>query len=213
MFYAHDALAALLETKDAKNPEETSCIFELEAALRYLRQDLESTFTSLSNLLPNQQITYPGLGAIFPPNTIIYGTDQLQNPRAWRVRSVFEQEDNKGNQWLQIEPEHIDYDGDNVGTVRSESLSISAFPGARNISELPYLPIEYAPDPAAVRKNLLEMGRKAMRLHGRRLVEYKGHALKEVPPPRDITKFNVRNTAKFLNDCIVMSFSPRHRDG
>lgn len=194
MFHAHDALAALLETKDPKKAEDISLMFEIEAALRYIREDFENTFTSLSNLLPNMQITYPILWAIFPPNTIIYGIDQLQNPRAWRVRSVSEEEDQKGNQWLQIEPEHIDYDGKDVGTVKSNPLIINAFPGARNISELPYFPLEYASNPTAIRNNLLEMGRKAMRLHGRRLVEYKGHALKEVPPPRGVTKFNVRKT-------------------
>lgn len=194
MFHAHDALAALLKTKDPNNDEDKSFIFEIEAGLRYIREDFDRTFTSLANLLPNNQITYPVLWAIFPPNTIIYGVDQLLNPRAWRVRSVSEQEDNKGNQWLQIEPEHIDYDGENVGTVQSDSLKINAFPGAKSISELQYFPIEYAPDPAAIRKGLLEMGRKAIRLHGRRLVEYKGHALKEVPPPRGIAKFNVRKT-------------------
>ena len=169
-------------------------MFEIEAALRYIREDFDNTFTSLSNLLPNKQITYPVLWAIFPPNTIICGIDQLQNPRAWRVRSALEEEDQKGNQWLQIEPEHIDYNGKDVGTVKSESLIINAFPGARNISDLPYFPLEYASDPTAIRKNLLETGRKAMRLHGRRLVEYKGHALKEVPPPRGVAKFNVRKT-------------------
>ena len=192
MFHAHDALAALLETKDPKNAEDTSFIFEIEAGLRYIREDFDTTFTSLANLLPNKQITYLVLWAIFPPNTIVYGVDQLQNPRAWRVRSTSEREDDNGNQWLQIEPEHIDFDGENVGAVNSESLQIKAFPGARNISDLPYFPIEYAPDPAAIRKSLLEMGRKAMRLHGRRLVEYKGHALKEVP--RGVAKFNVRKT-------------------
>lgn len=194
MFYAHDALAALLKTKDPNNPEDKSFIFEIEAGLRYIREDFDRTFTSLANLLPNNQITYPVLWAIFPPNTIIYGVDQLLNPRAWRVRSVAEQEGDDGNQWLQIEPEHIDFDGENVGTVRSDSLKINAFPGAQSISELPYFPIEYASDPAAIRKGLLEMGRKAIRLHGRRLVEYKGHALKEVPPPRGVAKFNVRKT-------------------
>ena len=192
LFHARDALAALLETKDPKNAEDTSFIFEIEAGLRYIREDFDTTFTSLRNLLPNKQITYLVLWAIFPPNTIIYGIDQLLNPRAWRVRTVSEQEDNKGNHWLQIEPKHIDYDGQNVGAVNSGSLRINAFPGARNISELPYFPIDYAPDPAAIRKSLLEMGRKAMRLHGRRLVEYKGHALKEVSSPRDVVKFNVR---------------------
>ena len=192
LFHAHDALAALLETKDPQSAEDTSFIFEIKAGLQYIREDFDTTFTSLTNLLPNKQITYLVLWAIFPPNTLIYGIDQLLNPRAWRVRTVSEREDDKGNQWLQIEPQHIDYDGENVGMVNPESLRINSFPGARNISELPYFPIEYAPDPAAIRKSLLEMGRKAMRLHGRRLVEYKGHALKEVPPPRGVAKFNVR---------------------
>ena len=194
LFHAHDALAALLKTKDPRKADDIPFIFEIEAGLRYIREDFDTTFTSLANLLPNMQITYPVLWALFPPNTIVYGTDELLNPRAWRVRSVAEKQDDNGNQWLQIEPEHLDYDGKKLGIVNSESLKINAFPGARNISELPYYPLDYAPDPATIRKGLLEMGRKAMRLHGRRLVEYKGHALKEVPPPRGIAKFNVRKT-------------------
>ena len=35
------------------------------------------------------------------------------------------------------------------------------------------------------------MGRKTMSLNERRLMECKGRALKEVPPPRGIAKFNV----------------------
>ena len=194
MFHAHDALAALLETKDPNRAEDASFRFEIEAGLRYIREDFDPTFTSLANLLPNKQITYSVLWAIFPPNTIIYGRDQLHNPRAWRVRSAAECEDRDGHQWFQIEPEHVDYDGQNIGTVDSDSLKISVFHGARDISDLPYFPVDYAPDPAATRKNLLAMGRRAMRLHGRQLVECKGHALKEMPPPRGITKFNVRKT-------------------
>ena len=194
MFHSYDALAALLETKDPDKAEDVSFRFEIEAGLRYIREDFDTTFTSLANLLPNKQVTYSVLWAIFPPNTIIYGRDELHNPRAWRVRSAFERQDDEGRHWLQIEPEHIDYDGQNIGAVNSDSLKIGAFLGARDISDLPYFPIDYAPDPATTRKTLLEMGRRAMHLHGRQLVEYKGHALKEVPPPRGKTKFNVRKT-------------------
>lgn len=191
LFHSHDALEALLKTKNRNEPADEPFIFELEAALRYIREDFDSTFTSLSKLLPNKQVTYPILWTLFPPNSIVYSTDQLRNPRAWLVRSVEEKEDNNGNQWLQLLPEHIDYDGTNVGAVHSEFLKIPAFPGAKRISDLPCFPLEYHPDPATARKNLLEMGQKAMSLHGRALMEYKGHALKEVPPPRGIAKFNV----------------------
>ena len=194
LFHSHRALNDLLETKDQNDPEDQQFIFELEAALRYIKEDFDSTFTSLSNLLPAKQITYPVLWALFPPNIIVYGFDQLRNPRAWLVRSVAEVEDQKGNLWLQIQPKHIDYDGVNIGTIESDSLNIPFFPGAKTISDLQYFPLNYHPDVESVRKNLIEMGRKAMRLHGRKLVEYKGHALKEVPPPRGIAKFNVSDT-------------------
>ena len=183
----------MLKAKKVDDPEDKAFIFEIEAALQYIREDFDSTFTSLSKLLPNRQVTFPVLWALFPPNTIVYSTDQLRNPRAWLVRSVEEREDRNGNQWLQLQPEHIDYDGNNVGTVYSEPLKIPAFAGAKNIADLSCFPLEYHPDPAVARQNLLEMGTKALRLHGRVLMEYKGHALKEVPPPRGISKFNVRN--------------------
>ena len=192
LFHAHDGLAALLKTKDPNAPEEKPFIFELEAALQYIREDFDTTFTSLSNLLPNRQITFAVLWSLFPPNTLIYGKDLLRNPRAWSVRSISEKEDKFGNRWVQIEPEHIDYNGTDLGSVESDSLRISAFQGAKNIHDLPYFPMQYHPDVATARQGLLDMGRKAMRLHGRRLVEYQGHALKEVPSPRDIAKFNVR---------------------
>lgn len=124
LFHSHDALEALLKTKNPNEAEDKPFIFEVEAALRYIREDFDSTFTSLSNLLPNKQITYPVLWTLFPPNTIVYSTDQLRNPRAWLVRSTEEREDSNGNQWLQLEPEHIDYDGTHVGTVSSDPLKI-----------------------------------------------------------------------------------------
>lgn len=196
----------MLKTKKPDEPEDQPFIFELEAALRYIREDFDSTFTSLSKLLPSKQITYPVLWALFPPNTIVYSTDQLRKPRAWLVREATERE-SQGTQWLQLEPEHIDFDGTNIGTVSSEPLKIYAFSGAKNISDLPCFPLEYHPDPSAARKDLLKMGRKAMGLHGRVLVEYKGHALKEVPPPRGISKFNVRSSLHPFIDCIVIFIS------
>ena len=209
LFHSRDALEGLLKTKNPNDPEDQSFIFEIEAALRYIKEDFDSAFTSLSTLLPNKQITYPVLWTLFPPNTIVYATDKLRNPRAWLVLGAEEQEDRNGNQYLQLEPECIDYDGTDVGTVSSEALQIPAFPGAKNISDLPCFPLEYHPDPANARKNLLEMGLKAMRLHGRRLVEYKGHALKEVPPPRGIAKFNVRGSLHPFHKlyCHIFSFT------
>ncbi len=194
LFHSHDALEALLKTKNPNEPEDRPFIFEIEAALRYIKEDFDSAFTSLSTLLPKKQITYALLWTLFPPNTIVYSTDQLRNPRAWLVLRAGEQEDQNCNQWLQLDPEYIDYNGTDVGTVSSGPLKIPAFPGAKNISDLPCFPLEYHPDPTNARKNLLEMGQKAMSLHGRRLMEYKGHALKEVPPPRCIAKFNVRGS-------------------
>ena len=206
LFHSHDALEALLKTKIPNEPEDRAFIFELEAALRYIREDFDSTFTSLSKLLPNKQITYPILWALFPPNTIVCSLDQLRNPRAWLVRSAENREDRNGNEWLQLEPEHIDYDGTKVGTVSSEPLKIAAFSGAKNISDLPCFPLEYHPDPATARKNLLEMGKKALSLHGRRLMEYTGHAVKEVPPPRCFAKFNVRSSLHpvYESSCLVL---------
>ena len=209
LFHSHDALAALLKTKDSNEPEDKPFIYEIEAALRYIREDFDSTFTSLSNLLPNRQITFPMLWALFPPNTMVYGMDQLHNSRAWLIRRADETEDKDGNQWLQLTPEHIDYDGNKVAAVNSKPLKIQAFSGAKKISDLQYFPLNYHPDPVTARKNLLQMGRKAMRLHGRRLVEYKGHALKEVPPPRGIAKFNVRNSLYVSMIGIPIPFPPR----
>lgn len=121
LFHSQDALAALLKTKNRDDPEDQQFIFELEAALRYIKEDFDNTFTSLSNLLPENQITFAHLWSIFPPNTIIYGLDTLRNPRAWTARSVEERQDQQGNSWLRINPEHIDYDGIDVGVVESES--------------------------------------------------------------------------------------------
>ena len=207
LFHSRDALEALLKTKDPNEPEDRSFIFEIEAALRYIREDFDSAFTSLSILLPNKQITYSVLWTLFPPNTIVYGTDNLRNPRAWLVLGAEEREDRNGNQYLELEPEYIDYDGTDVGIVSFKSLQIPAFPGARNISDLPYFPLEYHTDPGNARKNLLEMGQRAMSLHGRCLMEYSGHALKEVPPPRGIAKFNVRGSLHSFHELYCYIFS------
>ena len=207
LFHSRDALEAFLKARNPNEPEDQPFIFEIEAALRYIREDFDSAFTSLSTLLPNKQITYPVLWTLFPPNTIVYSTDQLRNPRAWLVLGAEYREDLHGNQYLQLEPECIDYDGTDVGTVSSEPLQIPAFPGAKNISDLRCFPLEYHPDPANARKNLLEMGQKAMSLHGRRLMEYKGHALKEVPPPRRIAKFNVRESLRPFHKLYCHIFS------
>ena len=110
-----DALEALLKTKDPDEPEDKPCVLELEGALQYIREDFDSTGPPWQKLLPNKRITNPGLWALFSTNTIVYSTDQRRNRRAWRVRSAEERKDRKGNQWLQLEPEHVGYDCTNVG--------------------------------------------------------------------------------------------------
>ena len=179
-------MKSLAETAE---PKDERLIFELDAGLRYVLEEYGSTLGALESLIPKNEITFEYLWAIFPPNTIAYGKDMLREGRAFLIRSCAEGEDPRSREvFMALQAEYIDYDGKATGKVRVE-LKITSFEGARRISALPYVPLALHEDAVAVRTELLDRGRKALKLHRKQLVEYQGHGLRE--GEKGIVKFNV----------------------
>ena len=162
----------------AEEPDQ-DLIFELEAGLKFIEEEFAKEEISLADFLPNGVITFQLLWMLFPPNILSIGQDEFRQQFSFHVQTCKEVEDQAGNVSLLLDCKNLDHNGRSLLERKSFGLKIESFIGARKISELPYFPLHFHPDPTGVMRGLLENGRKAMRFHGRHLVEYKGHALRE----------------------------------
>ena len=118
---------------------------------------------------------YEILRETFWPGDII--VDQRPTiPRAYRVIDALYYE----NCWtrefyLHFEAEYFDFDGIQFGTV-AETFRIEKFEGVKYIHDLPVFPLKYHADQHAIRKHLLERGRKFVSLKGQNFKTHSGLA-------------------------------------
>lgn len=143
---------------------------------------------SLCDFLPKRLITFPLLWALFPPNVLAVGQDEFKQTFAFFVREVFEGEDQQGNAFLSLNCAYLDHDGEALKELTGFTLKIYGFEGARGITSLPYYPLDMHEHPEQLKQYLLKNARAAMKVHGRHLVEYTGHALREGKD--SLVKFN-----------------------
>ena len=182
-----------LETKHETDPSYKNFVFEIQAALRYVEEDFSTVFTTLAKLLPSNKITFEHLWTLFTPNVHVLGITQLGERQLYRIRSVKEEENQEGDMLLSLNAEHLESDGRKIGIVRTD-LKIPFFDGSMQITDLPYYPLNLNPESEDIHEQLLTRGKQAMRPHGRCLMEYDGHALKERRSKKDslsIVKFHV----------------------
>jgi hypothetical protein len=168
-----------LEKEKASDDPDDDMIFELQAGLQFIEEEYSRENVSLCDFLPKRLITFPLLWTLFRPNVLAIGHDEFKQTFAFFVREVSEGEDQQGNPFLSLNCAYLDHDGDALKERSGVNLSIYGFDGARDISSLPYYPLEMHEEPEQLKQYLLKNARSAMKVHGRHLVEYTGHALRE----------------------------------
>ena len=124
----------------------------------------------------NREITFNLLWALFKPNDIVYGECfGTKKPRC----IVFESGDVKiledGTAYFHIRGRYLDYNGRDFGEALT-ALSIIEFSGAKRIDNLGAFPLRYHPRAEAVKRKIMDCGRKFQALMGSHHREYKGVA-------------------------------------
>ncbi|KAI9741267.1 MAG: hypothetical protein M1834_002983 [Cirrosporium novae-zelandiae] len=179
LYHSKQGLVERLKKEQSSSPENEDTIFEIKSALQFIEEEYGSSRAKVEKLLANHEVTFDLLWTIFPPNTIVYGSKMLGQPRAWVSRSIELEEIEADIFQMVLRAEYLDFDGKNLGYVGPTKLVIPRFPNTMRISDLPFFPLKLHPELDKIRLQLLSRGRKALKLYDRKLVEYMGHALRE----------------------------------
>ncbi|KAI0967674.1 P-loop containing nucleoside triphosphate hydrolase protein [Xylaria arbuscula] len=193
LYHCAPKLRLRLESESAAQPQDSTLIFDLEAALQLIKEDFSGDESSINSLVSKRHITFDFLWAIFPPNELIYTLDQLSEPCVYRAVNHRVRKRPDGSIVFVISSRKVDSNGKSLGWARITGLEIPMFPGEKLISDLQVFPLSFHPEYAQTRKDLLERGRRRLLLHKQGFYEYTGHALQEREDPNKnkyFEKFN-----------------------
>ncbi|KAH9220381.1 hypothetical protein DL95DRAFT_329576 [Leptodontidium sp. 2 PMI_412] len=178
LFHARFGLVQKLEeVKSSKNSSALQT-FELEAGVEFIHEHFGYVFHELKQL-PKNEITFSNLWTLFPPNTLVYGTDPLKQDRIYRVKGSRYKEEPDGSTNFILSIDYLDSDGELTGFLRNIACKIAAFEGSMIITNLSLYPFALHPEHEALKNDLVVRGEKLLRLRGRHLQEYSGHAITE----------------------------------
>ncbi|KAK4445210.1 ATP-dependent zinc metalloprotease YME1 [Podospora aff. communis PSN243] len=183
LYHCAPQLRIRLEAERAEEKKDDDLVFEIEAALRVIKEDFSNEEENIKSLLASGRITFETLWAVVPPNELVYTVDALNQPCVYRAArtSVIKKPD--GAIVFCINGRQVDSNGQKTGWTYSNTLEIPLFVGEQPIVDLKAYPLRFHPDQANVRQTLIERGRRRMQLHEQRFHEYRGAALHETKSP------------------------------
>ncbi|AEO69875.1 uncharacterized protein THITE_2120632 [Thermothielavioides terrestris NRRL 8126] len=196
-YYSLFHYRAQLETEGFKRfADDPESLEHLKLLLNWIKTHFELEIAAYERCTTQGQkvIAYDCAWTLFPPGTIVYCKLLTQN-RAFRVHSKW-YDTNELNPSLNLLAEFVDFDGHRLGTRRIE-LSISKYPGTRELGELSVIPLDLLDDAEDVREELLARGRKFESYVGQNLLAYNGIAIKKMPD--GYARFSV--TGRVMIDC------------
>lgn len=167
-FHSHAQLKAKLwDLEKADDPRDQDMVAGVQAALRFIDEDLSGTIHDYNALIDQQQITYEYLWALFRPNVYVYGHhDATDQPFVAHARKLKHGRSQSGELYTDVECDIIVHDYYEFG-LAPYSFRISQFSGARPIHELSAYPLEYHRDHEALSRAAVERGKlyAGLRLH------------------------------------------------
>jgi hypothetical protein len=138
----------------------------LNLLVDYIKRTYESTAETLVSLLESKEITYDLLWGLFKPNSLVYTTCfGTGKPRCVKYDSSEEKETRDGDKYRNLECRYIDFNGEELGEA-SIQLKIPKFQGTKRINALKAFPLQYHRDVNRVTADLVQCGRKFVRLRG-----------------------------------------------
>ncbi len=186
-------------------------IADISTALQYVDEEQGKNIKSLENMIPNNEITWPLLWALFRPNIMLYHfhqyTEQHQVLLMRRMKIRMRQDH---TQYWHIMCDMIADDGLKFGYTKNlgisnrpdkyQDLEIDEFEGALKMHDLAVYPLELSPNAAQIRSDVIERGRKYISMTGNTYLETRGPAMRETMNDRYEVKrfqFNVSQDAFF----------------
>ncbi|KAK3341903.1 P-loop containing nucleoside triphosphate hydrolase protein [Lasiosphaeria hispida] len=151
----------------------------LEVLLDWIRTHFALDIAAYDKCLASDHkaMSYDRLWTLFPPEKIIHCKILDQN-RAFRVLETW-YDDSDDLPGLGMRVNYIDFDGERLGTRKTE-LFVPKYPGTRELSELPTMPLDLLGDAEEVRAELMARGRKFEGFIGQHYLQYNGIALKRI---------------------------------
>lgn len=163
------------EEKQSKEDAEEA-ISHLEYLIDYVENEFDEVIKEVANLLPQGLISYDILWTIFKPGKLVFARSHHDQQRCLMLESGSYSGDADPNYSLSVK--YVDYDGKYCGMAQT-LVPLRQFTGTKKIASLAGFPLEYHPREDAVRKFLIERGRRFEALRGCHYMEYKGVALGE----------------------------------
>ncbi|KAK0628680.1 P-loop containing nucleoside triphosphate hydrolase protein [Bombardia bombarda] len=158
------------------DPSATNAAEHLEILVDYLGSTYTPIQQHLAELLTRQEITYDLLWALFRPNTEVYSTcSGTSAPRCTLYNHCEEKQRRDGSRYLHINARYLGTDGTVLGET-TVGIEIDYFRGAKRIESLSTYPLQFHPEAAEVRGQLIACGRKFASLMGIHHQQYKGKA-------------------------------------
>ena len=185
----HDLKARLLQEEKLPDPD-SALIADISTALQYVDEEQGKNIKSLENMMPNNEITWPLLWALFRPNTMLYHfhqyTEQHQVLLMRRMKIRVRQDH---TQYWHIMCDMIADDGLKFGYTKNlgisnrpdkfQDLEIDEFEGTLKLHDLAVYPLELSPNAAQIRSDVIERGRKYVSMTGHTYLETCGPAMRE----------------------------------
>ncbi|KAF3940043.1 hypothetical protein ABW19_dt0207954 [Dactylella cylindrospora] len=169
-------LAQQSRESDANTSDLKERIFELEAGINFIIGHYGQDLSKLK-ILPSGSITFDLLWTIFCPGMLVYRKNALGDGWVLRVQSCGLQKLQDGSIAYIVDADYIDNDGYKYGYGYDVNIQIRPFPETVPIPSLTIYPFDFHPEREEETARLIKRAEKSMRLQGRHLQEYHGHAM------------------------------------
>uniref|UniRef100_A0A0B7K9C2 AAA+ ATPase domain-containing protein n=1 Tax=Bionectria ochroleuca TaxID=29856 RepID=A0A0B7K9C2_BIOOC len=181
----------------------------LKVLIKYLDHDYASLKASLIPMLQNGLITFELLWALWKPGTLAYSPTYGNNdiPRVFRVEASERHNSLTKGEFYFIDGKYFEYDGKRFG-LGNVSEDVLEFTGARKITSLPCYPLAYCANEAAIRKELVERGKKFVALSGMHYRGYNGMAY--LKRKKGTVRFNIQNSRIMIDPATFRRINPNY---
>lgn len=176
-------------------------IFEIDAAIDLIHEIFSDVYSQIE-ALEEGEITFDLLWTCFPPLSLVTGQDALGQRRLHRVRETWYEALFGGERVFHLITDYISSDGKKTGFVNDTTLHIREFRGAKRMLDLSHHCFCIRPNFQQERDALIDRGGKWLRLRGRHVQEYRGHAVNG--EDHCSGKFNVGVKFPVARNCSIL---------
>ncbi|KAJ4323113.1 hypothetical protein N0V84_004513 [Fusarium piperis] len=181
----------------------------LKVMIKYIDKDYETTKESLYPMLESGLITFELLWALWKPNTLAYTTTYgcTSEPRVFKVDMAILHSSILKGRYYYIDGKYVEFDGKRFG-YGNMAVEVDEFQGARRITSLPCYPLQYHQNQGKLRADLIERGKKFVKLSG---VHYKSyHGIAFMKRKKNVIKFNIQPSRVMIDPSTFRRINPNY---